>query len=244
MQIVNKSVSTGEFPQAFKNALVTPLLNKRTLDEDVLNNYRPVSNLAFISNITEKVVASRLNHHLMVNNLQEPFQSAYCMNHSTETAMLRVQNDILRALDDNKVVLLVLIDLSAAFDTVNHKRLLNTLHAIGITGKTFAWFTSYLQNRSQTITISGKQSRSRQLECGVPQGLVLGPILFNVYTAALGLLLRQENTNYSMYADDTDLYLIFKPSELTENVAEMERTAGLVRRWMAANELKMNDAKT
>ena len=124
MQIVNKSLSTGEFTQVFKNALVTPLLKKRTLDENVLNNYRPVSNLAFISKITEKVVASRLNHHLMVNNLQEPFQSAYRMNHSTETAMLRVQNDIIRALGDNKVVLFVLIDLSAAFDTVNHKRLL------------------------------------------------------------------------------------------------------------------------
>ena len=158
--------------------------------------------------------------------------------------MLRVQNDIIRALGDNKVVLLVLIDLSAAFDTVNHERLLSTLHAIGITGKALAWFASYLQNRSQTITISGKQSRSQQLECGVPQGSVLGPILFNVYNAALCLLLRQEKTNYSMYADDTDLYLIFKPSELTENVAEMERTAGLVRRWMASNELKMNDAVT
>ena len=143
----------------------------------------------------------------MVNNLHEPFPSAYRVNHSTDTAMLRVQNDIIRALGDNKVVLLVLIDLSAAFDTVNHER-------------------------------------SQQLECGLPQGSVLGPILFNIYTAALGLLLRQEETNYSMYADDTDLYLIFKPSELTENVAEMERTAGLVRRWMAANELKMNDAKT
>ena len=99
---------------------------------------------------------------------------------------------------DNKVVLLVLIDLSAAFDTVNHERLLSTLHAIGITGKALAWFTSYLQNRSQTITINGKQSRSQQLECGVPQGSVIGPILFNIYTAALGLLLRQEKTNYSM----------------------------------------------
>ena len=78
---------------AFENALVTPLLKKRTLDEDVLNNYRLVSNLAFISKVTEKVVASRLNHHLMVNNLQEPFQSAYRMNHSTETAMLRVHNN-------------------------------------------------------------------------------------------------------------------------------------------------------
>ena len=99
-------------------------------------------------------------------------------------------------------------------------------------------------DRSQTITINGKQSRSQQLECGVPQGSVLGPILFNIYTAALGLLLRQEKTNYSMYADDTDLYLIFKPSELTANVVEMEKTACLVCRWMAANELKMNDAKT
>ena len=151
MQIVNKSLSTGEFPQAFKNALVTPLLKKQTLDENILNNYRPVSNLAFVSNITEKVVASRLNHHLMVNNLQEPFQSAYRMNHSTETAMLRVQNDIIRALGDNNVVLLILIDLSAAFDMLNHKRLLNTLHAIGMTGKALAWFTSYLQNRSQPL---------------------------------------------------------------------------------------------
>ena len=185
MQIVNKSLSTGEFCQAFNNALVTPLLKKRMLDENVLNNYRPVSNLALISKITEKVVASRLNHHLMLNNLQEPLQSAYRMNHSTATAMLRVQSDIIRALGDNKVVLLVIIDLSAAFDTVNHKRLLSTLNAIGITGKALAWFTSYLQNLSQTIIISGKRSRSQQLECGVPQGSVIGPILFNVYTAAL-----------------------------------------------------------
>ena len=78
----------------------------------------------------------------------------------------------------------------------------------------------------------------------MPQGSVVGPILFNAYTAALGLLLRQENTNYSMYADDTGLYLIFRPSVLTENVAEMERTAGLVRKWMAANELIMNGTKT
>ena len=116
-----------------------------------------------------------LNHHLMVNNLQEPFPSAYRVNHSTETAMLRVKNDIIRALGDNKVVLLVLIDISAAFDTVNHERLLSTLHAIGITGKALAWFMPYLQHHSQTIAISGKQSRYQQLECGVHQRPVLGP---------------------------------------------------------------------
>ena len=110
MEMINKSLSSGEFPQAFKNALVTPLLKKRTLDTEILNNYRPVSYLAFVSKITEKVVASRLNHNLMLNNLQEPVQSAYRVNHITETAMLRVQNDTIRALGDNKVVLFVLID--------------------------------------------------------------------------------------------------------------------------------------
>ena len=139
MEMINKSLSSGEFPKAFKNALVTPLPKKRTLDEEILNNYRPVSNLTVVSKIIEKVMASRLNHHLMVNNLQEPFQSAYRVNHSTETAILGVQNDTIRALGDSKVVLLVLIDLSAAFDTVNHERLLSTLHAIGITGKALAW---------------------------------------------------------------------------------------------------------
>ena len=97
MQIINKSLSTGEFPQSFKNALVNPLLKQRTLDKDVTNNYRPVSNLAFISTIPENVVASRLNHHLMVDNLQEPFPSPYRVNHSTETAMLRIHNDIIRS---------------------------------------------------------------------------------------------------------------------------------------------------
>ena len=127
------------------------------------------------------------------------------MNPSTETAMLRVQNDIIRAPGDHNVVLLVLIDLYAAFDTVHHERLISTPHAIGITGKAFAWFTYYRQNRSQTIAISGKQSRSQTLECGVPQGSILGPILCNTYTALPGILLRQQKTNYLMYADDTDL---------------------------------------
>ena len=197
MQIINKSLSTCEFPQAFKNALATLLLKKRTLDEYVLNNYQPVTNLTFISKVTEKVVASRLNHHLMVNNLQEPFQSesAYRMNHSTETAMLRVQNDIVRALGDSNVVPLVLIDLSAAFDTNGYSTL--CMQSASPAKHSHGLRLSYLQNRSQTITISGKQSQ--QLECGVPQGSVLGPILFNVYTAALGLLHRQENTNYSMW---------------------------------------------
>ncbi len=243
-QIINASLTSGEFPQVYKSALVTPLLKKTTLDPDILKHYRPVSNLAFVSKILEKVVASRLQHHLDINQLHEPFQSAYRKGHSTETATLKVHNDIICALGDNKCVLLVMLDLSAAFDTVSHQHLLHTLRTHGITGTALEWFESYLVSRTQRININGTISESQTLESGVPQGSVLGPILFTLYTSPLGRLLRQRSTSYHMYADDSNLYLIFHPDHLSSNIAEMELTAELVRSWMASSDLKMNDDKT
>ena len=123
--IINKSLSAGEFPSALKHADITPLLKKSTLDKDELKNYRPVSNLAFISKIIEQVVAKRLKHHLNINKLWGKMQSAYRSFHSTESALLRVQNDIISSIDQKKLVALVLLDLSAAFDTIDHSILLN-----------------------------------------------------------------------------------------------------------------------
>lgn len=241
--IVNKSLENGEFPQVFKTALVSPLLKKPTLDRDTLRNFRPVSNLALVSKILEKVVAARLNKHMVDNNLEEPYQSAYRKGHSTETATLRVHNDIQLALGEKKCVLLVMIDLSAAFDTVDHKIILTTLQALGITGVALKWFESYLTHRSQAILISGTRSENQVLDCGVPQGSVLGPVLFTLYTAPLGILLRQRGL-YHMYADDSTMYLVFKPEALQNSITHMEHTADLVREWMADNSLKMNDSKT
>ena len=111
---------TGNFPSSYKNALVTPLLKRPTLDQEVLKNFRPVSNLCFLSKVLEKVVAAQLDLHLSQNNLHKPYQSAYRKGHSTETALLKIHDDIIRAVGEQKVVLFVMLDLSASFDTVNH----------------------------------------------------------------------------------------------------------------------------
>ena len=132
--IVNVSIATGVFPSAFKKALVTPLLKKTTLDAYDVKNYRPVSNLCFVSKIVEKVVAVRFSKHLLDNDLYEQMQSAYRPNHSTETALLRVRNDLLCILDERKGAILVLLDLSAAFDTIDHTIMLTRVRErFGIT---------------------------------------------------------------------------------------------------------------
>ena len=133
--IVNISLADGVFPDHFKTAHVFPLIKKATLDCNALKNYRPVSNLPYISKIVEKVVAARLQKHLQDNQLYEPMQSAYRPAYSTETALVRVTNDLLCAVDKQQAVILVLLDLSAAFDTVDHDILLQHLHdEIGVCG--------------------------------------------------------------------------------------------------------------
>jgi len=161
--------------------LVNPLLKKSTLDTEQLKNYRPISNIPFVAKVLEKVVAKRLSTYMTENNLHEIYQSAYKANHSTETALLRVSNDILLKLDTKQCVILVLLDLSAAFDTIDHTILLQRLtETLGIKKKALAWFSSYLQNRSNAICIDSKFSEQSDIVYGVPQGSVLGPILFTI----------------------------------------------------------------
>ena len=242
--IINKSLCTGTFPTTYKQALVTPLLKKASLDPDECKNYRPVSNLGFISKVLEKVVAAQLNQHLQENGLQEPLQSAYRQGHSCETALLKVHNDIVRALGEKKVVLLVLLDLSAAFDTVNHHYLLDTLSHLGICDTALQWFSSYLIGRQQRINIKGTLSDSKTLSCGVPQGSVLGPVLFTVYTSTLGQLIRKYLPRYHLYADDTQLYIHARPDQLHTVVKSMEMCIAQVQAWMCGHHLKMNESKT
>ena len=132
--IVNKSLLDGVVPCEFKYAVIKPLLKKSNLDPDILKNYRPVSNLPFLSKLLEKVVLEQLLKHLEANNLLEPFQSAYRQGHSTETALLRVVNDLLLAADSGKVSFLSLLDLSAAFDTLDHSVLLDRISSYGCNG--------------------------------------------------------------------------------------------------------------
>ena len=150
--IINLSLESGTFPLSFKEAHVTPLLKKSNLPVNNRKNYRPVSNLSFISKIIEKVVSNRLQAHINSNKLNNPMQSAYRKFHSTETALLRVHNDISVSLDKGHVTALTLLDLSAAFDTIDHNTLTNRLAEwYGVSGMALAWFKSYLCGRHQKI---------------------------------------------------------------------------------------------
>ena len=147
------------FPKSLKTALIRPLLKKTGLDSDILKNYRPVSNLTFISKVFEKVISGRLNEHLINNSLFDPLQSAYRDKHSTELALIKVQNDILSALDAGSSAILLMLDLSAAFDTIDHDIMLSRLcNVYGITGDALDWFRSYLSGRIQRVVIEDSVS--------------------------------------------------------------------------------------
>ena len=204
--IINTSLKSGTVPDSFKSAIVRPLLKKHNLDPNELKNYRPISNLCFLSKLLEKVVLNQLNMHLSTNNLLNPFQSAYRQSHSTETALLHILNDLLLSTDSGKVSLLTLLDLSAAFDTIDHTILLTRLqHTFGISDTALSWFSSYLSDRKQTVLINDIYSQSAHLTCGVPQGSVLGPVLFTLYASPLSTIIESHSLKHHFYADDTQL---------------------------------------
>ena len=244
-QIVNNSILNGSFPDFFKSAVVKPLLKKPSLDQNILKNYRPVSNLSFLSKILEKVILKQLFHYLNTHSLLSPNQSAYRPSHSTETALLRVTNDILTALDNGDVTILTLLDLSAAFDTIDHTLLFHILeHNYGITDTALSWFKSYLTNRTQSVTIDNLTSDSSTLSFGVPQGSVLGPILFIMYTQPLHTLIQSHSISDQAFADDTQLYKSCKPQQLQNSLQTVQSCITDVKSWMTQHKLKLNDDKT
>ena len=226
-----------------------PKLKKPNLDLIAKKNYRPVSNLSFLSKITEKVVAQQILQHTSSNNLFPEFQSAYRSFHSTETALMRVCNDILLHMNKQHVVLLLFLDLSAAFDTVDHDVLLHRLeHRFGILDSALSWVRSYLTNRTQRIVIGNGKSSRFDLNCGVPQGSCLaGPLLFSIYTGELFTIIKQHLPSVHYYADDTQMYLAFKPDDSTAQnnaIAAMQECLHEIRLWMIRDRLLINDAKT
>lgn len=249
-EIINKSLHLCYVPEDFKMANLKPRLKKPGADTSQLSNYRPVSNLQFISKILERAVAAQITRHLEERHLMDPLQSAYRRGHSTETAMLRVKNDIDTILDEGDGVLLVLLDLSAAFDTIDHGILLRRLeHTIGIRGDALEWIRSYLTDRYQKVTIRQASSEKSALSTGVPQGSVLGPLLFSLYMLPLREIIKKHEIQRHHYADDTQLYTRLRirnspAGSVAVDVRRMERCVEELRSWMTENKLKLNDSKT
>ena len=167
-------------------------------------NYRPISNLPYLSKLIEKVVVKQLNDHLKTNSLLESHQSAYRQHDSTETALVKITNDILSAMDNSQCTLLILLDQSAAFNTVNQNELLYQLKKrYGINGSALQWLESYFKGRYQAVTIDSLTSSPQELVTGFPQGSVLGPFSYPVYTAPLFEISRKHEMPMHIYADDT-----------------------------------------
>jgi hypothetical protein len=247
-KLINYSLDRSYVPKSFKSSLIRPLIKKPDLDTNILKNYRPVSNLPYVSKIIEKIVDSRLEGYLTANELHDPHQSAYRKFHSTETALIKVQNDILNSLDNNDVTMLVMLDLSAAFDTIDHITLLQRLNTnFGISGKPLEWIRSYLSDRHQTVTINGELSNPVKLSYSVPQGSVLGPKFFTMYTKPVGAICKKHGLEYHYYADDGQLYLSFKPTcpvSKNDSLDRVQSCLAEIVTWMNNNMLKINADKT
>ena len=245
VNLINLSFKDGLVPALFKEAVLDPVIKKDSLDHEIYQNDRPISNLRFVSKATEKIVALRLTDHLEDNDLLETFQSAYKKGHSTETALTRINDDLLRAIDDNACVILVLLDLSAAFDTVDHQILLTRLKCrYGVRGTALAWMRSYLSNRLQYVRVANDCSSKHKLACGVPQGSVLGPILCSMYTAPIADVIKRHGMRFHFYADDTQIYLSFNPLDASQSKSLIEECIQDVQLWMVTNKLKLNGDKT
>ena len=242
--MINLCISTSVFPSSCKSATVLPLIKKPGLDPQVLKNDRPVSNLSFLSKLIEKVISSRILTHIADNNLIDKFQSAYRCGHSTETALLRVYSDIVTMVGKGNRSYLVLLDLSAAFGTIDHDTLFVILDKyIGITGSALQLLKSYFSDRSQRVLIDDVMSGVANIVCGVPQGSVLDPLKFCLYLLSFGAILK--------YHGMAIIYMLMTLNSISHlsviiplaSLPKLNNCISDIIVWMIKNKLKINDSK-
>ena len=229
-----------------KEAHVVPILKSLSIDKDDLLNYRPVSLLSFISKLTERVVHSRINAHLAANSLDSHSQYGYKKSHSCETLLLKLIDDILVGVDNKFGVVVMIVDLSAAFDTVDHALLLNMLQfKYHITGSALKWLKSFLSGRTQRVRVGDGLSESLVVVFGVAQGSVLGPLLFNMYCSSISDVFSSCGFDSMGYADDNIGIRVFPAlSSLSIFDDVVPNCLQAVKQWADKHFLKLNASKT
>ena len=240
--LTNRSFQEASFPEGGKVAIVKPILKKPNLDPFDLKSWRPISNIGFASKIVERLAIRRFNQHVSTHDLLPKYQSAYRPHYSTETAISVVFNDIARTVDAGQICTMVMLDLSAAFDTVDHGILMSVLERrFACRDAVKEWFHSYLTGRTQTYRVRSSSVPTR-LMCGVPQGSIIGPSQFTAYTEDVEDVINP--MPHHLYADDTQILAKATIQSIGTCCQELETRILSVQRWCAARRLQLNPDKT
>lgn len=243
--LINRSIELGQFPASFKTAFLTPIIKKPGLDASDPASYRPISNLPVISKLLERIVAQQLVEFLNKHDLLPATQSGFRRGFSTESAITKVLSDLLDAVDSGDTAALTLLDLSAAFDTVDYAILVQRLNvSFGVEGSALQWFRTYLYGRKQYVRCGGNCSKLSEVVSGVPQGSVLGPILFIIYTGDLQLITAKHGLSLHQYADDSQIYGSCRSSDISSFTTTISNCVNDVLNWMRSNRLQLNTEKT
>ena len=237
--IFNLSLSSGICPNSLKIAKVIPIF-KRKDDPSLLTNYRPISLLPSISKILEKIIHKRLYIFLHVNDLLIPNQFGFRKGHSTDLAIIQLLDKITDSFANKKHLIGIFMDLSKAFDTIDHDILIYKLKRYGIRGLALSWIIDYLSNRKQYVLYKSSKSQNSNIVCGVPQGSILGPLLFLVYIN--DITNTSKTLKFILFADDTNIFYSHENLEILFNTLNTE--IDKVSQWFICNKLSLNISKT
>ena len=238
--IINECIAQNKFPSSWKIGRISPI--PKINDPLKNSDFRPVSALPILSKVYERLVLSQLVEHIESSTLYKETMSGFRKGHSTAVVLLKLKDDILKAMKKGEITLAVFTDYSKAFDTVDFQVLLNKLHRLGFPKKFLIWTYSYLEGRQQFVQIDDRKSGLLPVAFGVPQGSILGPVLFNLYMADLQD--EKSDCNYLQYADDTSLYQHCKVKNLDKCGEDIGRELTRAYGWSTSSNLVLNPDKT